>query len=436
MQLSRGSRISLTFGLIACLGLAAGCTMPGPAPVTKVELSIAVKGEGKIVRNVSLDNTTPLDNTTTWNVGTKLILTADNTSAQWIFDHWEGANTGTNPRTLLTMDDNKTLTAVFKLRPQTLTIKTVGQGTVSPNGGTYSYGDNVTLTATPAAGWQFVHWSDDASGTSPQVQVTMTHDLTATAVFEEMGPQYPLAITVQGSGTVTPDNGTYPAGTVITLTASPGPAWEFSAWQGDVSDNSTTVQVTMNGSKTVTAVFVRQAAPKVKLDTTLGQIVVELDRTKAPITVDNFIQYVLDGFYDGRDGLGKTIFHRVVAPPGTPVVDQGGGLTDNLTQKTVRGPIVNESNNGLSNIAGTIAMARSQASDSATSQFYFNVTDNTYLDYQSPSNPGYAVFGKVISGQSVLNAINAVPTHTDSPTGMQNVPDSPIYINSVEVLPK
>jgi peptidyl-prolyl cis-trans isomerase A (cyclophilin A) len=126
----------------------------------------------------------------------------------------------------------------------------------------------------------------------------------------------------------------------------------------------------------------------VVFETTMGVIEVELDRQHSPVTVANFVQYVKDGFYDG------TIFHRVYAG----FVIQAGGYTPDEAEKTTGTPIKLETNNGLSNTMGTIAMARQNAADSATSQFYINLANNVALDYQSASSPGYAVFGKVVSG--------------------------------------
>jgi cyclophilin family peptidyl-prolyl cis-trans isomerase len=140
----------------------------------------------------------------------------------------------------------------------------------------------------------------------------------------------------------------------------------------------------------------------VVLETTLGNIEIELDRQHAPLTVENFVSYVKSGFYDG------TIFHRVY--PG--FVIQGGGYTTNSTEKATKAPIKLESNNGLKNTAGTIAMARTNVADSAMSQFFINLVNNNALDYASSSNPGYAVFGKVVSGMDVVDKIAKVETGT------------------------
>jgi cyclophilin family peptidyl-prolyl cis-trans isomerase len=143
---------------------------------------------------------------------------------------------------------------------------------------------------------------------------------------------------------------------------------------------------------------------RVALTTTLGDMVLELDPAHAPITSANFLTYVDEGFFDGRDGLGATTFHRVVAG----FVIQGGGYTEAGAVKATHDPIELESQNGLSNVRGTVAMARTGEPDSATSQFYVNLVDNTFLDYENARNPGYAVFGTVVEGMDVVDAIAAV----------------------------
>ena len=142
----------------------------------------------------------------------------------------------------------------------------------------------------------------------------------------------------------------------------------------------------------------------VVLQTNMGNIEIQLDRQHAPVTVENFVSYVKSGFYDG------TIFHRVYSG----FVIQGGGFTVAGDEKTTNAPIKLESNNGLKNTAGTIAMARTSVADSATSQFFINLVDNNALDYVSSSNPGYAVFGKVVSGMDVVNKIANVEVETRS----------------------
>jgi peptidyl-prolyl cis-trans isomerase A (cyclophilin A) len=140
------------------------------------------------------------------------------------------------------------------------------------------------------------------------------------------------------------------------------------------------------------------------LETTKGNIDIELDRAKAPVTVDNFVEYVKDGFFDG------TIFHRVI--PGFMI--QGGGFAPDGTQKRTRKPIKLESKNGLENTAGTIAMARTNDPDSATSQFFINLIENSFLN-ASPGKQGYAVFGSVTAGMENVKAIAAVKTGPRGP---------------------
>ncbi|AVS62584.1 peptidylprolyl isomerase [Paracidovorax avenae] len=164
------------------------------------------------------------------------------------------------------------------------------------------------------------------------------------------------------------------------------------------------------------------AAPKVKLATSLGDIVLQLDPAKAPKTVENFLQYVKDKHYDG------TIFHRVI----DGFMIQGGGFTPDMQQKPTRPPIPLEAGNGLKNDAYTIAMARTGNPDSATSQFFINVKDNTALNAPNPDGHGYAVFGKVVGGKDVVDKIKAVETAN---RGMhQNVPSTPVVIKSATVV--
>ena len=148
---------------------------------------------------------------------------------------------------------------------------------------------------------------------------------------------------------------------------------------------------------------------KVKMETTKGDIVIELNKTAAPITVENFLKYTADGHYDG------TIFHRVISG----FMIQGGGFDEKRVQKETRGPIRNEASNGLKNSRGTIAMARTPDPDSATNQFFINHKDNANLNYAGPGNPGYAVFGKVVEGMEIVDAIAAVKTGSAQVTARQ-----------------
>jgi peptidyl-prolyl cis-trans isomerase A (cyclophilin A) len=160
------------------------------------------------------------------------------------------------------------------------------------------------------------------------------------------------------------------------------------------------------------------AAPqRVALETSQGRIVVELSADKAPKTVANFVQYVNDGFYDG------TIFHRVISG----FMIQGGGFTAAMVQKPTRPPVPSESNNGLKNVRGSVAMARTSDPNSATAQFFINVVDNAFLDYPGRDGSGYTVFGKVVEGMDVVDKIRAVPT------GGGDVPREAILIKSARI---
>ncbi len=164
------------------------------------------------------------------------------------------------------------------------------------------------------------------------------------------------------------------------------------------------------------------AQQKVKLATSHGDIVLELDAAKAPKSAENFIQYVKAGHYDG------TIFHRVI----DGFMIQGGGMTADMKEKPTRAPIPLESRNGLSNARGTIAMARTAVPDSATAQFFINVKDNAFLDAaRSPDGNGYAVFGKVTAGMDVVDAIRKVETGMKGPFG--DVPVQPVVIKQVTI---
>jgi peptidyl-prolyl cis-trans isomerase A (cyclophilin A) len=176
-----------------------------------------------------------------------------------------------------------------------------------------------------------------------------------------------------------------------------------------------------------TAIATGMAAPawaqKVKLATSMGDIVLQLDAEKAPKTVANFVQYVKAGQYSG------TVFHRVM----DGFMIQGGGMTPDMQEKPTRAPIPLEAGNGLSNLRGTLAMARTQNPNSATAQFFINVGDNLRLDAaNSPDGNGYAVFGKVVEGMDVVDKIKTVPTGNKG--GHQNVPQTAILIKQATIL--
>lgn len=162
--------------------------------------------------------------------------------------------------------------------------------------------------------------------------------------------------------------------------------------------------------------------PVVLMKTSMGDLKIELDPKKAPITVKNFLEYVKSGFYAG------TIFHRVI--PGFMI--QGGGFTAEMQEKKTRSPIKNEAGNGLKNDRGTIAMARMPNPDSATAQFFINVVNNNGLNRPAPDGFGYAVFGRVISGMDVVDKIAGVRTGVRM--GMRDVPDAPVVIKSVSIV--
>jgi len=164
----------------------------------------------------------------------------------------------------------------------------------------------------------------------------------------------------------------------------------------------------------------------VLLHTSMGDVTIELYPDKAPKTVDNFEQYVKDGFYNG------TVFHRVIPT----FMVQGGGWTKDLQRKRTRAPIHNEANNGLSNLKYTVAMARTQDPHSAAAEFFINVVDNKRLDYTDDTNSltwGYCVFGKVINGQDVAEKIKAVPTGAQGPLP-SDVPQTPVVIEKAEMV--
>jgi peptidyl-prolyl cis-trans isomerase B (cyclophilin B) len=160
----------------------------------------------------------------------------------------------------------------------------------------------------------------------------------------------------------------------------------------------------------------------IKLTTNHGDILIELDTEQAPQTAANFEQYVRDGHYDG------TLFHRVI----NGFMIQGGGYTSDFSEKRTRAPIQNEAKNGLKNTVGTVAMARTSAPHSATAQFFINVSNNGFLDYPGQDGWGYCVFGRVVEGMEVVNAIKDVPTGNKG--GHSDVPKDDVVIQKAEVV--
>jgi peptidyl-prolyl cis-trans isomerase B (cyclophilin B) len=175
---------------------------------------------------------------------------------------------------------------------------------------------------------------------------------------------------------------------------------------------------------TVSFVFANPDAPQVRLETDKGAIILELNRTASPKTVDNFLQYVESGFFNG------TIFHRVIKS----FMIQGGGFTADMAKKNTLAPIQNEADNGLSNLRGTIAMARTQDPHSATAQFFINTKDNAALNHTAKSGRGwgYCVFGKVIDGMAVVDAIESAATGFKA--GHQDVPADAITIKNAVLI--
>ena len=171
------------------------------------------------------------------------------------------------------------------------------------------------------------------------------------------------------------------------------------------------------------SVAAHAANPQLEVKTSQGTMTIELYQDKAPKTVENFLQYAKDGFFNG------TIFHRVI--PGFMI--QGGGFTPDMKQKETRAQIQNEARNGLKNETGTLAMARTNDPHSASAQFFVNLKDNSFLDYPGRDGWGYAVFGKVVQGFDVVQKIATVQTTNAGPH--QNVPATPVLIESVKLLP-
>jgi cyclophilin family peptidyl-prolyl cis-trans isomerase len=179
-----------------------------------------------------------------------------------------------------------------------------------------------------------------------------------------------------------------------------------------------------SSSSFATEISTSATQTRVKLQTSLGDIIIELDEQKAPITTKNFLQYVESGYYNG------TIFHRII--PG--FMAQGGGFDSNFQKKVTRAPIKNESNNGLKNDRATISMARMSNPDSASAQFFINYANNNSLNYPIQNGSGYAVFGKVISGMDVVDKMAQQPT--GSRGGHRNVPTTNIVIEKALVVPQ
>lgn len=233
-------------------------------------------------------------------------------------------------------------------------------------------------------------------------------------------------ISVVGSGldkgvVVTADSG---CGAVTEVAGGDSQSRRFSCKVTAVGDH--VLRARTAGGRELARVQISVPQPEVSMlisgvGSTIGTVVYQLDPVKAPKSVDNFLAYVSAGFYT------NTLFHRVVSG----FVIQGGGYTAGPVIKTPGNPaIALESQNGLSNLRGTLAMARTAAFDSATSQFYVNLVDNTSLDYKSAAEPGYAVFGKVVTGLEVVDAIAALPVRVDIATGLTHLPQTNVVVLS------
>lgn len=211
--------------------------------------------------------------------------------------------------------------------------------------------------------------------------------------------------------TTAPDLTTAPETTIAPQTAVP-------------PDSTAASDITAGTSGTTNGDSTMSRTTTVSIKTSMGDITAELDAARAPLTVANFLSYIKDGTYAG------TIFHRVM--PGFMI--QGGGFTPDMKQKATHPPVKNEATNGLKNLRGTLAMARTNVVDSATSQFFINVVDNAFLDFKSDTAQGYgyAVFGKVTVGMDVVDAIVATPTTTKE--SYENVPVAPVVIESITVV--
>ncbi|MFC4822344.1 peptidylprolyl isomerase [Dokdonella ginsengisoli] len=212
---------------------------------------------------------------------------------------------------------------------------------------------------------------------------------------------------------------------------APAPASKPAAAKSEAKPAAKTAKPAAKPAKTPAKTAEKPAAAeaaansnKVLIKTSLGDITVELYPDKSPKSVENFLGYVKSGFYDG------TVFHRVIEG----FMIQGGGFTKDLRQKPTKAPIPIESKNGLSNLRGTVSMARTMDPNSATAQFFINTVDNPRLDYVSDANPGYAVYGKVIAGLEVVDKIKAVPTGPQGPF-RSDVPTTAIVIEKVSLVP-
>jgi uncharacterized repeat protein (TIGR01451 family)/uncharacterized repeat protein (TIGR02543 family) len=302
------------------------------ATFTQIEYTLTVNtvGSGTVTRN---------PNQTTYHYGDWVILIAT-PAPGWNFSAWSGDLTGsTNPRTI-TIDGNKVVTATFAQIDYTLTVNTVGSGTVtrSPSQATYHHGDVVTLTTTAATGWNFSAWSGDATGSTSPTTITIDGNRTVTATFTQI--EYTLTVNTVGSGTVSrnPVQATYHYGDVVTLTATAATGWSFSAWSGDLTGTTSPRMITIDGNKVVTATFT-QDTPAIRIDgeaslaeATVGEVITYT------YSVQNTGNMALTGIQANDDQLGIIDLGTTSLLPGEMAT---GVLTYTVIISDLPGPITN-----------------------------------------------------------------------------------------------
>jgi len=284
-------------------------------------------------------------------------------------------------------------------------------------------GDRVLLLGEPT-GWQLLpvgSLADFAPVVSPQPPVPVVSDVQPDRLFYLQATSFRVTGTALDAGLTVVARGCAESAPVPTVSAT---EMLIACTVAAAGADAVGLEVRDAAGGVLASRAFTVPTPQVTITTSLGSLVVELEPTAAPLSTNNFLRYVQAGFYD------NTIFHRVVrVPTGGIGIVQGGWLTPAPAIKAgAREPIPLETNRGLSNLRGTIAMARTNQPDTATSQFYFNVTDNTGLDYASAALPGYAVFGRVVLGLPVIDALGALPTATRF--GLADVPTTFVVIQS------
>ncbi len=479
MRIGRIERVLLPLAL--CLWCAGCVTQPQPTPVDGPDqdgadsimvsagadpVTLAV-GESATLWATVTRGTEPY--TLTWSAegwvggsGDRVTVTPGDTTTYRldVRDASDPPLLGTAEVTITVTDaeDSGEFTVSAEADPATITVGESAELQATVTGGTEPFaltwsaedwegatGDTVTVTPIETTVYQLDVVDASASPLAATAEVTVT-------VMPVEGPERILVTAGADPATITLGESATLWATVVGGTEPYTLTWSADEWEGPSGD-----AVTVSPTETTTyaldvldasdppwtataevAVVVTDAddpggpgdspAPRVVLETTLGQIIIELYEADAPIAVANFLAYVDEGFYDGGDELGSTIFHRVAVVP-DPFVIQGGGYTLDLTQKETHDPITNEADNGRSNLRGTVAMARTSDPDSATSQFFINLVDNEFLDY-SETSAGYAVFGAVAEGMDVVDAIAAVETMAVPP--LTDVPVTPVVITSAQ----